>query len=115
LPFILSPLFPYFIMNAILQLPPAHNEPVYVYAPGSPERAALEAALKALRAEQREVPCYVGAERIFTGNTQPLRPPHDHRHQLGVVHRGDASLVSKAIDEALMAKATSSPGPTAPR
>ncbi|MBX3101397.1 MAG: L-glutamate gamma-semialdehyde dehydrogenase [Bacteroidetes bacterium] len=91
-------------MNAILQLPAIHNEPIYGYAPGSPERAALEATLKALRKEQREVPCYVGAERIFTGNTQSLQPPHDHRHKLGVAHRGDASLVSKAIDEALMAK-----------
>jgi len=92
-------------MNSVTHLPPIQNEPVYDYAPGSPERLKLEAALQALRSSQREVPCYVGGERLYTGATRSMHPPHDHQHVLGTVHRGDAGTVQKAIAAALQAKA----------
>ena len=39
------------------------NEPVLSYAPGSPERAALQAAYKAMYDQEPiEVPMYIGSE-----------------------------------------------------
>ena len=35
-------------MDAVTQVPAPVNEPVHTYAPGSPERARLEAKLKEL-------------------------------------------------------------------
>ena len=42
-------------MDAVITVPEPRNEPVRSYAPGSPERAALEARLKELAAEQIEL------------------------------------------------------------
>ena len=43
-------------MDAVTQVPAARNQPVHSYAPGSQERAALEAHLKELAAEPVELP-----------------------------------------------------------
>jgi len=86
------------------QVPTPTNEPVYEYAPGSPERKALKATLKAMKAEQVEVPLYIGNEQIKTGNKKRLSPPHNHQLTLGHYHEGDASHVEQAIDSALNVK-----------
>ncbi len=86
------------------QVPTPANEPVYDYAPGTPEREALKAALKEMKAEPVEVPLYIGADQIKTGNKKRLAPPHDHQHTLGYYHEGDASHVEQAIDSALNVK-----------
>lgn len=91
-------------MNNVTPLPAVQNEPVYEYAPGSAQRAGLEAALKELRSQQREVPCYVGGQRLYTGNTVTMHPPHERAHTLGTYHRGDAQTVHQAISAALAAK-----------
>ncbi len=80
------------------------NEPVLNYAPGSAEKAALKNALKELKSEKIDVPMYIGGDEIRTGRTQELRPPHEHRHVLGVFHTGDAGHVKKAINAALKAR-----------
>ncbi len=80
------------------------NEPVLNYAPGSAERLALKKALKELKSEKVDVPMYIGAEEIRTGNKVEIRPPHEHKHILGHFHTGVASHVTKAINEALKAK-----------
>jgi len=86
------------------QVPTPANEPVYDYAPGTPEREALKAALKEMKAEPVEVPLYIGNDQIKTGNKKRLAPPHDHQHTLGYYHEGDASHVEQAIDSALNVK-----------
>ena len=43
-------------MNAFFKLPAPYNEPVKAYAPNSPERKALKAALAKMSSEQKEVP-----------------------------------------------------------
>jgi 1-pyrroline-5-carboxylate dehydrogenase len=90
--------------TAIYKVPIPKNEPVNSYAPGTPERASLQAKLKELRAQEVDVPMYIGAEEVRTGKTLPLNPPHDHQHKLGQFHEGDGSHVEQAIKAALAAK-----------
>lgn len=80
------------------------NEPVLTYAPGSEEKVALKAALKELKASVADIPMYIGAEEVRTGNTIEIRPPHETSHLLGRFHIGDAKHVTKAINAALRVK-----------
>jgi len=80
------------------------NEPVLSYAPGSAEREALKKTLKEMKAQKVDVPMYIGAEEVYTGNTLDIRPPHEHGYLLGKFHIGDAKHVSKAINAALKAR-----------
>lgn len=64
--------------NAIFQVPVAINEPVLNYAPGSPERKQLQAALAAMRSEVIDVPMYINGKAVHTEKKGDLRPPHDH-------------------------------------
>ena len=90
--------------NGIFNVPVAANEPIYDYAPGTPEREALLASYKAQFNAQVDVPMYIGGEEVRTGNTGNLTPPHDHQHVIGTFHEGDASHVEAAIEAALAAK-----------
>ncbi len=80
------------------------NEPVLSYAPGSNEKIALKKALKEMKAEKLDVPMYIGAEEVKTGNKLSIHPPHERNHLLGHFHVGDAKHVTKAINSALKAK-----------
>ena len=90
--------------TGFFKVPTPSNESVYSYAPGSPERKALQQALQALKAKQVDVPLYIGGERITTGNKKRLFPPHNHQHTLGYYHEGDAEHVALAINAAMGAK-----------
>ena len=61
----------------IFRPPPAHNEPVRDYAPGSPERAELEGRLAEMKAERLEIPIVVGGKELRTGETFQAVMPHD--------------------------------------
>lgn len=91
--------------NAFFKTPTPVNEPVLSYAPNSPERAAVKAALAEARSKTIDVPMYIGSELVHTNNKIKLSPPHDHAHVLGYASEGDASHVTKAIDAALQARA----------
>jgi 1-pyrroline-5-carboxylate dehydrogenase len=80
------------------------NEPVLSYAPGSPEKAALKAAIKELKSAPIDVPMYIGSEEIRTGNTVEIRPPHERKHLLGKFHVGEVKHVTRAINAALKVK-----------
>lgn len=84
--------------------PQPANEPVLNYAPGSSERAALKKAIKDLKSVKADVPMYIGAEEVRTGNTIEMRPPHERKHLLGQFHVGEAKHVTKAINAALKIK-----------
>ncbi|MEL0145386.1 MAG: L-glutamate gamma-semialdehyde dehydrogenase [Schleiferiaceae bacterium] len=90
--------------NGIFNVPVAANEPIYDYAPGTPEREALLASYQAQFNAQVDVPMYIGGEEVRTGNTGNLTPPHNHQHVIGTFHKGDASHVEAAIEAALAAK-----------
>jgi 1-pyrroline-5-carboxylate dehydrogenase len=90
--------------NAYFKVPKAINEPVKSYAPGSPERTALQQAIKELKALQVDIPMFIGGKEVRTGKTATMHPPHELSHTLGTFHKGDASHVEQAIAAALEAK-----------
>lgn len=84
--------------------PDSFNEPVLSYAPGTSERAELQAKYKEMYNQEIDAPMYIGADEIRTGNMVKMTCPHDHQHVLGHFHEGDASHVQMAIETALAAK-----------
>lgn len=85
-------------------VPHPKNEPVLSYAPGSKERAALKKAIDEARAQQLDIPMYIGGEEVRSGKKKAISPPHDHKHILGHFHEGDKGHVEQAINAALGAK-----------
>ncbi len=83
------------------KVPPVSNEEVLSYAPGSPEKKAVKAAIADMLSKQIDIPMYIGGEEIRTGEKVSIRPPHNHQHILGYYYKGDASHVNRAIDAAL--------------
>ena len=88
---------------AIFGVPPAVNEPVRTYAPGSPERADLHRRLAEMAGERIAIPLVIGGERVETGTTFEAVMPHDRAHVLADVAKGDASHIERAIAAALSA------------
>jgi 1-pyrroline-5-carboxylate dehydrogenase len=91
-------------MNGYFSYPIPVNEPVFQYAPGSPERAALKRTIEELKSQQLDIPMYIGGAEIRTGKKQSIHPPHERAHTLAYFHAGDASHVTQAIDAALAAR-----------
>jgi len=91
--------------TGFFNVPTPHNEPVKSYAPGSPEKAELEAALAEARGKEIDVPMYIGSELVTTDSKKAMTPPHDHQHVLGYYSEGNATHVQAAIDAAMAAKA----------
>ncbi|MDX6483194.1 MAG: 1-pyrroline-5-carboxylate dehydrogenase [Gaiellaceae bacterium] len=83
--------------HAIFRPPPAENEPVRSYAPGSPEREELRVRLAEMQAQQMELPLIIGGEEVRTGNTFDAVMPHKKDHVLASVHKGGAKEVERAI------------------
>ena len=79
------------------RVPPATNEPVKSYAPGSPEKLALKARLASMAAERIDIPLIIGGREVRTGDTAESVMPHDHRHVLADWHRASPEHVHEAI------------------
>lgn len=90
--------------NAVIKVPYPQNEPILSYAPGSPERSKLKAALAELQAKQVEVPLVIGGREVRTGKLAKIACPHDHSIQLGSYHKAGPQEVQLAIDAAMAAK-----------
>lgn len=86
------------------KVPQAINEPVKSYAPGSPEREAVQKAYDKMWNESIDIPMFINGEEVRTGNTMRVLPPHDHQHDVGSFHFGEAKHVHDAIAAALEAK-----------
>lgn len=91
-------------MAGIYSIPPIQNEPIYSYAPGTPERTTLLTVLDKLVQEKVDIPMYIGAEKVFTDNKIAIFSPHNHQRVLGTYARGNTSHVEQAIAQALKAK-----------
>ncbi|RMG84055.1 MAG: L-glutamate gamma-semialdehyde dehydrogenase, partial [Bacteroidetes bacterium] len=79
-------------------------EPVLSYAPGSPEKRELKAALKALKGQTVEIPMTIGGKKVFTDHKVAMHPPHELSHTLGHYSAGTAAHVQQAIEAAMAAK-----------
>ncbi len=86
------------------RIPDPINEPIYSYAPGTPEREELQKTLKELHASTYEVPMYIGGEQVKSNKKLPICPPHEIKHTIGYYYQGEKSHVQKAIEAALAAK-----------
>lgn len=90
--------------NAIYKFAVPANEPVYSYAPGTKEKAALKAALKRQSSEEIEIPLIIGGKEVRTGDTGKVVMPHDHHHVLATYHKAGEKEVQMAIDAAMKAQ-----------
>ena len=80
------------------------NEPIMGYAPGSPERVALQNEFDRQLAEVIEIPCVINGELVFTGNTVTQVVPHDHGHVLANVHQAGREEMEAACEAAVNAQ-----------
>src|SRR5258708_3029061 len=88
------------VFNGHRRVPPPSNEPVRSYAPGSAERIAIKARLKAMPAEPIDIPLVIGGADVRTGDTAPSVMPHDHAHVLADCHRAAPHHIRRAVDAA---------------
>ncbi len=85
------------------RVPTPKNEPVLNYAPGSPERAAIQKALAELKAKPIEIPMYIGGKEVRTGTKIEIRSPHNLKQVLGYYYQGGDAEVKAAVKASLEA------------
>ena len=90
--------------NAILKVPTPANEPINSYAPGTPERDLLKAAIADIAAKKVEIPLIIGGKEVRTGKMGMVIMPHDHQHVLGEYHIAGEKEINMAIEAAMAAK-----------
>ncbi|MBN2309847.1 MAG: L-glutamate gamma-semialdehyde dehydrogenase [Candidatus Hydrogenedentes bacterium] len=92
------------MFNGLFHIPKPVNEPVRMYAPGSKERAELQAKLQEMLDNPVEVPIIIGGKEVHSDTTVSIRCPHDHKQTLGTYHQANAFHANQAIDAANAAK-----------
>jgi 1-pyrroline-5-carboxylate dehydrogenase len=91
-------------MDAITSPPAPVNEPVRSYAPGSPERAGLAAALDDLSSNPAELTMTIGGtHRMAGGAPVSVVAPHEHKLVLGETAQATTADVEAAVGAALAA------------
>jgi 1-pyrroline-5-carboxylate dehydrogenase len=91
-------------MSGIFNIPRPRNEPVLSYGPGTPERAALKAALGTVGAERPDIPVVIAGRQIRTGATHDVVSPHCHQRVLARVHQADRAGIEGAVQAAVEAQ-----------
>ena len=90
--------------TAYFEVPKPYNEPYLSYAPGTPGREHLKAALKELRSKEIEIPVIIGGKEYRTDRTEDVTMPHNHGHKLATVYKAGEKEVALAIKTALEAR-----------
>ncbi len=85
------------------RVPAPKNEPVLNYAPGSPERTAIQKALAELKAKPIEIPMYIGGKEVRTGTKIEIRSPHNLKQVLGYYYQGGETEVRAAVEASVEA------------
>jgi 1-pyrroline-5-carboxylate dehydrogenase len=88
-------------VDGITQVPAPRNEPVLDYAPGSPERAELQAELVRLAGTPLELTATVGGrQRMAGGAAFDVVAPHAHAQVLGTSAHATAADAADAMTAA---------------
>ncbi|MCW2854832.1 MAG: pruA [Marmoricola sp.] len=91
-------------MDAITHPPAPTNEPNLDYAPGSPERAAVQAELVSLSARAINLPATIGGRRrMGAGPEFTVVQPHEHASVLGISRHSTTSDAEAAVRAAAKA------------
>ncbi|MFC8225700.1 L-glutamate gamma-semialdehyde dehydrogenase [Streptomyces sp. NPDC057287] len=91
-------------MDAVTQVPAPVNEPVHSYAPGTAERARLEAKLKELSQNPIDLPMTIGGEKRMGGGARfDVVQPHNHKAVIGTAAAATEADAQDAVDAALAA------------
>ncbi|MBT2337200.1 L-glutamate gamma-semialdehyde dehydrogenase [Variovorax paradoxus] len=88
-------------MNALPQFPRPANEPEFNYQADPQGRAELERHLRST--EVVEIPAVIGGQKIFSGDIEEVRAPHDTSRLLARIHRPNEQQVRGAIKNSLAA------------
>jgi 1-pyrroline-5-carboxylate dehydrogenase len=85
-------------MDAVTSVPVPVNETVKDYAPGSPERAAVEAALADLTSARIDLPMTIGGREVMgSGRKLAVVQPHARRHVLGTLRHATQDDAAAAV------------------
>ncbi len=89
-------------MDAVTVTPVPVNEPVLTYAPGSAERAEVEAAVKDLQSGPAELTMTIdGQQRFGGGEAFDVVQPHRHSAVLGTGRQATHADVQAAVEAAV--------------
>jgi 1-pyrroline-5-carboxylate dehydrogenase len=92
------------MITANVRVPLPANEVTRTYAPGTPERAELKAALQKVGSEKVEIPAVVGGREVKGEKQFEVRSPFQHSHVLAVGHHTTTKVAEDAIAAAMKAK-----------
>jgi 1-pyrroline-5-carboxylate dehydrogenase len=92
--------------DAVSRTPPADNEPVISYAPGSPDRARLKSELERIGKGGFDIPLVIGGKEVRTGRTAELLRPDARQVSLGRYHMAGEAEARAAVEAALAAKSS---------
>ncbi|XP_017650779.1 delta-1-pyrroline-5-carboxylate dehydrogenase, mitochondrial isoform X2 [Nannospalax galili] len=78
------------------------NEPILAFTQGSPERDALQKALRDLKGQTEAIPCVVGDEEVWTSDVQYQLSPFNHGHKVAKFCYADKgkTVIQAEIDAA---------------
>ncbi len=88
-------------MNALPQFPRPANEPEFDYRADAAGRAELERHLAT--ADVVEIPAVIGGRRVFSGDIEEVRAPHDKDRVLARIHRPSEKDLQDAIANSVRA------------
>ena len=88
-------------MDAQLSVPVPRNEPVRSYAPGSAERASLQARLDALQGDRLDLTMTIGGRRSMgDGPAIDVVQPHRRHEVLGTIGNASSADAAAAVEAA---------------
>lgn len=82
------------------------NEPVLAHAPGSHERALVDAEIDRQSQESHPIPLWIGGQPLYTDTVQRFSAPHRHSLELGQCSIADPVQIAAAIEAARAAKSS---------
>jgi 1-pyrroline-5-carboxylate dehydrogenase len=92
------------MFNGIFHVPQPVNEPIWQYAPGTPQREALARELIRQQNTPVEIPMLIDGREVYSGDRVEIRCPHDHSRLLGWYHRGTSEHAELAVKAANRAR-----------